>query len=223
MRGDGDGAARLKARGMLSLEGIVNLANENVALSPREREHMLEQAGIALQNLFASLRIDTEADHNMQGSAHRIAKMLVNEIFAGRYEPRPKITTFPNTRNANDLYTVGPIAVRSTCSHHFAPVIGNCWIGLIAGDQLIGLSKLSRIVDWIMRRPQLQEEATVQIAEELDSIIRPKGLGVIVKARHMCLEWRGVCEHETMMTTTAMRGRFAEDEKARNDLMALIH
>ena len=207
---------------LMELEGVINLANENMALSPKEREHMLDQTEVALSMLFAGLRIDTASDHNMKGSAHRIARMLVTEIFAGRYRPRPKITTFPNTKAAADIYTVGPMAVRSTCSHHLAPVIGQCWIGIIPGEQLIGLSKLSRVVDWIMRRPQLQEEATVQVADELQSIIRPKGLGVIVKARHMCLEWRGVCEHETMMTTTAMRGEFAGSEQARSSLLALV-
>ena len=207
---------------MLNLDGVINIANENMPLSPGEREHMLEQAEVALSLLFASLRIDTERDTNMKGSAHRIAKMLVTEIFAGRYEPRPKITTFPNTRDMQDVYTVGPIAVRSTCSHHLAPVIGQCWIGLIAGEQLIGLSKLSRIVDWIMRRPQLQEEATVQIADELESVLDPQGVAVIVKARHMCLEWRGVCEHETYMTTTAMRGLFEDNATARNEWFALV-
>jgi len=208
---------------LMDLEGIINLANENMPLSGAERGHMVDQAEAALSMLFAVLRIDTEADHNMKGSAHRIAKMLVNEIFAGRYLPRPELRTFPNTRGTNDMYTVGPIAVRSTCSHHLAPVIGSCWIGLVAGDQLVGLSKLSRIVDWIMRRPQLQEEATVQVADELQALINPIGLAVIVKARHMCLEWRGVCEHETVMTTTAMRGMFAGNEEMRSSLLALIH
>jgi len=207
---------------MLALDSMINLANENRALSAIERDEMTEQAEVLLSMLFGALRIDTEKDHNMKGSAARIARMLVNEIFAGRYSERPPITTFPNTRNMDDIYSVGPIAVRSTCSHHFAPVIGQCWIGLMAGEMLVGLSKLSRIVDWIMRRPQIQEEATVQIADELESLLKPQGVAVIVKARHMCLEWRGVCEHETMMTTSVMRGAFRCNSHLRTELLAQV-
>jgi len=202
--------------------GPLTLANESRPLSADEQAEIRAEAEGLIARLFETLRIDAEHDHNMTGSARRIAKMLVSELFVGRYTARPQVTTFPNVRALDEIYTVGPVAVRSTCSHHFAPVMGKAWIGLIPDAKLIGLSKLSRLTDWIMRRPQLQEEATCQLADELESILSPKGLAVIVTARHMCLEWRGVCEHATEMTTSVMRGLFRESAEARADLMSLI-
>jgi len=200
------------------------LANENIAdaLTPADLDAMQVAAEAHLQGLFTALRIDTAHDHNMRDSAKRIARMLVRETFAGRYLPRPAITAFPNVRDLDELYTVGPITVRSTCSHHLAPVVGHAWVGVIPGELIIGLSKFSRVVEWIMRRPQIQEEATAQIADELERLIEPRGLAVVVKARHLCMTWRGVCEHDADMVTSVMRGLFRANSDARHELLAFI-
>lgn len=176
----------------------------------------------AVRSLIHCLMIDQENDPNTIGTAERVSRMLVDEWFKGRYEPRPKITTFPNTKNLDELYTVGPIQVRSTCSHHFVPIEGWCWIGVVPGETLIGLSKFARLCEWIMARPQIQEEATVQLADEIEGLIQPLGLGVVVKARHLCMTSRGVREPSAEMTTSVMRGILREDARARSEFFELL-
>ena len=167
------------------------------------------------QKVLDALLIDTENDHNTQETAKRVAKMLVREVFAGRYEPKPRITSFPNANQYDQLYITGPIKVRSTCAHHFQPIVGNAWIGIFPGENVIGLSKFNRLVDWVARRPQIQEEMTVQIADLIEQETQAEGVAVVVKAEHMCLTHRGVKEHESDMTTSVMRGIF-QDENARH-------
>ncbi len=202
-----------------------NHGNGNLFTSvSEERLRLMEEAASShIANLFDTLLIDWPNDHNMHDTPRRVAKMLVQEIFAGRYQPMPKVTTFPNAENLDELYTTGPITVRSTCSHHLMPIYGQCWIGIIPGDRVMGLSKFNRLVDWICRRPQIQEEMTVQIADLIERLMSPLALGVVVRAKHMCMTHRGVNEHGAAeMTTSVMRGKLRESAAARAEFFSLI-
>jgi GTP cyclohydrolase I len=134
----------------------------------------------------------------------------------------PKITEFPNAKELDQIYTLGPITIRSCCSHHLVPITGRAWIGVLPSDKVIGISKFVRLTNWIMARPQIQEESTVQLADLIEEIIKPKGLAVVVEATHNCMTWRGVEESNTAMTTSVMRGVFLDDACARNEFFGLI-
>jgi GTP cyclohydrolase I len=178
----------------------------------------------AVASLLDALCIDTETDHNTRGTAQRVAKMMVDEVMRGRYTPAPDITAFPNDLRLDELYVTGPITVRSMCSHHMVPIIGKAWIGVIPGeDSVIGLSKFNRLVDWVFARPQIQEEATIMLADILEESARPKGLAVLVRATHMCMTWRGVREsHEAVMSTSVLRGALRDKPEARAEFMSLV-
>ncbi|MBX3490888.1 GTP cyclohydrolase I [Parvibaculum sp.] len=197
-------------------------ANDSIAehLSAEDIAAIEGEVAERFENVLDALLI--QRDHNTQGTAKRVAKMYVREIFAGRYEKRPAMTDFPNARNLDELYTVGPIAVRSTCSHHFCPIEGEAWCGVVPGDKVIGLSKFTRLSRWVLARPQIQEEAVVQLADELEDLIKPRALAVVIRSRHSCMTLRGVMEHETSMTTSVMRGLFKTDAKARAEFLATI-
>ena len=199
-------------------------ANDNIAqyLEPGELDALQQEVEGRVQDLLESLVIDTEKDHNTRESAERIARMYVREVFAGRYVARPKITEFPNVKQLDQIYTLGPITVRSACSRHLVPILGQCWIGVIPSGSVIGISKFSRLAEWIFARPQIQEEATVQLADELEELMRPLGLAVVVKARHECMSWRGVREHDCAMTTSVMRGYFRTNTATRLEFLSLI-
>lgn len=173
----------------------------------------------AFAAVLHNLGIDTQNDPNTKETASRYARMLL-EVTRGRYMPKPKITTFPNTMDVHDLYTVGPLDVRSLCSHHFVPIIGKCWIGVVPGSELIGLSKFGRIVDWLAARPQIQEELTQQIAAELTAIHQDaRGIAVVVDAHHMCMSWRGAKQTQATMRTNCMTGVFLSDPSCRQEFM----
>lgn len=200
------------------------LANDNIAahLLPGEMDALEIEVKNKVQDLLNTMVIDTENDHNTRDTAERISRMYLHEIFKGRYQPAPKITDFPNAKNFNDIYTVGPITVRSTCSHHLVPITGNCWIGVKPSNRVIGLSKFNRLVDWIMARPQIQEEATVMLADTIENLIKPQGLAVILKAQHNCMSWRGVKDNNTNMITSVMRGAFQHNNESRQELMNIL-
>lgn len=199
------------------------VANEFLPdMDDRQRARVRSDVEMAVNALLNALRIDWENDPNTKGTAERIARMYVDEVMKGRFHPRPKITVFPNTRKLDEMYTVGPITVRSMCSHHLVPIIGNAWIGVIPGDTLIGLSKFHRLTDWIMSRPQIQEEAAVQLADEIESLISPKGLAVVVKASHLCTTWRGVMDKGSQMTTSIMRGLMQHSPVSRTEFLESI-
>ena len=139
-------------------------ANDNIAEfihSDDERRQLRDEVELHIEAMLRALVIDTESDHNTQDTARRVAKMYLSEVFAGRYEQAPAMTEFPNVEKLNELMVVGPITVRSACSHHLCPIMGKLWIGVLpnAESNLIGLSKFVRLADWIMSRPQIQEEA----------------------------------------------------------------
>lgn len=199
-------------------------ANDNIAdfITPKEMAKLQKEVEKQVEELLRSLVIDTENDHNTQGTAKRVAKMFLHEVYKGRYHQPPVITDFPNAKNLDELYTVGPVAIRSACSHHLVPITGHAWIGVIPSDRVIGLSKFNRLTDWIMARPQIQEEATVQLADAIEELIKPKALAVVVKATHLCMTWRGVRETETSMTTSIMRGAFRDNDAARQEFFSII-
>jgi len=187
-------------------------SNDNISEFIKEGELAKLQAEVecAMQGVLNTLVIDTENDHNTKETAKRVAKMFVNETFGGRYAPAPRVTSFPNM-GYKSLYTSGPISIRSTCAHHFQNIVGKCWVGIVPEDEVIGLSKFNRIVHHIAERPQIQEEMTTQIAQELQAYAKTKHIAVVVKAEHHCMTHRGVKEHESDMTTAIMLGAFNED------------
>jgi len=202
-------------------------ANDNISdfLLPGDLEALLDEVADKMQGVLESLVIDTESDHNTQDTARRVAKMYLNEVFRGRYAPAPPVTEFPNAESLNELMIVGPITVRSACSHHFCPIMGRLWVGVMPNEHsnLIGLSKYARLAEWVMSRPQIQEEAIAQIADLLMSKVTPDGLAVVIQADHFCMHWRGVKDSETKMINSVMRGSFLRDAALRREFLSLIN
>lgn len=201
-------------------------ANDNIAefIQPGELEQLLDEVTAKMDGVLDSLVIDTERDHNTRDTARRVAKMYVNEVFKGRYVKAPSITEFPNAERLNELMIVGPITVRSACSHHFCPVIGTLWIGVLPNEHtnVIGLSKYARVAEWIMGRPQIQEEAVVQLADLIQTKTKPDGLAIVMEATHYCVAWRGVKDLDSKMINSVMRGVFLKDANLRREFLSLI-
>ncbi len=201
-------------------------ANDNIAefIEPGELEKLLDEIEGKMQGVLDSLVIDTEGDHNTNNTARRVAKMYLNEVFKGRYVAGPTVTEFPNAEHLNELIIVGPITVRSACSHHFCPVIGQLWIGVMPNEHtnVIGLSKYARLAEWIMGRPQIQEEAVVQLADLIQEKTRPDGLAIVMEASHYCMGWRGVKDLDSKMINSVMRGVFLKDPNLRREFLSLI-
>ena len=202
-------------------------ANDNISsfIAPGESDALLDEVAGKMKGVLDSLVIDTERDHNTHDTARRVAKMYLTEVFRGRYVTAPPVTEFPNAERLNELMIVGPITVRSACSHHFCPIMGRLWIGLMPNEHsnLIGLSKYSRLAEWIMSRPQIQEEAITQMAELLMTKVSPDGLAVIMEADHFCMHWRGVKDTETKMVNSVMRGSFLKNSTLRREFLSLIN
>jgi GTP cyclohydrolase I len=201
-------------------------ANDNIAdfIQPGELALLLDEVEAKMKGVLESLVIDTQADHNTNDTARRVAKMYLHEVFGGRYAGQPKITEFPNVEHLNELMIVGPITVRSACSHHFCPVLGKVWIGVMPNEHtnVIGLSKYARLADWIMSRPQIQEEAVVQLADLIQEKTQPDGLAVVMNATHYCMSWRGVKDPDSRMINSVMRGAFLKDANLRREFLSLI-
>ena len=201
-------------------------ANDNISafIEPGELEELTKEVCEKMTGVLCSLVIDVDSDHNTQETARRVAKMYVTEVFRGRYVPLPKVTEFPNAEHLNELMIMGPVTVRSACSHHLCPIMGRLWIGVMPNKDsaLIGLSKYSRITDWIMSRPQIQEEAIIQLADVLVSMVKPDGLAVVMEADHFCMHWRGVKDNASKMTNSVMRGVFLENGALRREFLSLV-
>ena len=200
-------------------------ANDNIAefIEPGELDALLTEVQGKLEGVLQSLVIDTASDHNTQDTGRRVAKMFINEVFRGRYVPMPALTEFPNASHLNELMIIGPITVRSACSHHLCPIIGRVWVGVMPNEHsnLIGLSKYARIADWIMSRPQIQEEAVIQLADVLQEKIQPDGLAIVMEADHFCMHWRGVKDMDSKMINSVMRGSFLKDSNLRREFLSL--
>ena len=201
-------------------------SNDNIAefIQPGELEALLDEVEVKMQGVLDSLVIDTAHDHNTGETARRVAKMYLQDVFKGRYVAAPAITEFPNAEHLNELMIVGPITVRSACSHHFCPVIGKVWIGVLPNERtnVIGLSKYARLAEWVMGRPQIQEEAVVQLADLIQAKTQPDGLAIVMEATHFCMSWRGVKDMDSKMINSVMRGAFLKDPNLRREFLSLI-
>ena len=201
-------------------------ANDNIAdfIQPGELESLLDEVEEKMKGVLSSMVIDTDNDHNSDKTARRVAKMYINEVFRGRYVSAPTITEFPNAEHLNELMIVGPITVRSACSHHLCPVIGQIWIGVLPNEHtnVIGLSKYARLAEWVMGRPQIQEEAVVQLADLIQLKTQPDGLAIVMEATHFCMGWRGVKDMDSKMINSVMRGSFLKDPNLRREFLSLI-
>jgi GTP cyclohydrolase I len=226
-RDDSELAVSARVRARIREAGQRFNANDNIAdfLAPGELEALLDEVAGKMEGVLESLVIDVENDHNTRDTARRIAKMYLNEVFRGRYIAAPPTTEFPNAEGLNELMIVGPITVRSACSHHFCPIMGKLWVGVMPHERsnLIGLSKYSRLVEWIMSRPQIQEEAISQVADLLSAIVSPNGLAVVMEADHFCMHWRGVKDAGAKMINSVMRGSFLTDATLRREFLSLIN
>jgi GTP cyclohydrolase I len=201
-------------------------ANDNIAefiQGEAELKALEDEVMERMQGVLEALVIDTQGAHNTRGTARRVARMFLHEVFKGRYHRMPPVTEFPNAERLNELMIVGPITVRSACSHHLVPILGKLWIGVLPSEQsnLVGLSKYSRIADWVMSRPQIQEEAVMQLADLLESRLNPEGVALVLEADHYCTQWRGV-KDETHMTNSIMRGAFLTNPELRREFLQLV-
>lgn len=202
-------------------------ANDSIAdfIEPGELAALQLEVQSKLQQVLETLVIDTRRDHNTQGTAGRVAKMFISEVFRGRYSPMPSVTEFPNVEGLNELMIVGPVTVRSACSHHLCPIIGRLWVGVMPNEHsaLIGLSKYTRLVEWVMARPQIQEEAVIQLADLLQEKMRPDGLAIVLRADHYCMQWRGVKDMDSKMVNSVMRGSFLKNPDLRREFLSLLN
>ena len=195
-------------------------AGDNISdyLHEGDIERLIDEATPAFETVLDRLLIDRETDPNSKGTARRLAKMYFNEIMAGRYEPEPDATAFPN--DSADRYE-GMLVVRSElrsmCSHHHQPVSGVAYIGLIAAQKLIGLSKYTRIAQWCARRGTLQEELAIDIAREIMKATDATDVGVYVQATHGCCENRGIMAHSSLTQTTVLKGAFKDDQSTKKE------
>ena len=201
-------------------------ANDNIAdfIQDGELAELKAEVEAKMHEVLKSLVIDTTSDHNTNDTASRVAKMFIHEVFKGRYIAMPSVTEFPNFSRLNELMIVGPVKVRSACSHHLCRILGKVWIGVLPNEHsnLSGLSKYARICDWIMSRPQIQEEAVTMLANELQQRVKPDGLAIVMEADHFCMHWRGVKDDESMMTNSVMRGSFLKDANLRREFLSLL-
>ena len=189
-------------------------AGDNISdyLHESDKDHLINEATEAFEKVLDALLIDRETDPNSQGTARRLAKMYYQEIMAGRYDPAPDATAFPN--DSEDRYE-GMLVVRSElrsmCSHHHQPVSGVAYIGIIAAEKLIGLSKYTRIAQWCARRGTLQEELANDIAREIAKATGANDIGIYIEAQHGCCLNRGIMAHSSLTQTTVLRGAFKDD------------
>jgi len=201
-------------------EGKRFWANDNISeyLSEDDKERLIEEATEAFEQVLKTLLIDTDTDPSSKGTARRLAKMYINEVMSGRYDPAPDATAFPN--DSQDRYE-GMLVVRSElrsmCSHHHQPVAGVAYIGIIAANKLIGLSKYSRIAQWCARRGTLQEELCNEIAKEIGRATGANDIGVYVQMTHGCCENRGIMAHSSLTQTSVLKGAFKDDSGTKKE------
>ena len=225
MAGDGgysEGYLGGYLRARMTRDGRRFWAGDNISeyMSDAVKEKLIDEATVAFEGVLDALLIDRETDPNSTGTARRLAKMYFNEIMAGRYEPAPDATAFPN--DSQDRYE-GMLVVRSElrsmCSHHHQPVSGVAYIGIIAANKLIGLSKYTRIAQWCARRGTLQEELCIDITNEIMAATGSKDVAVYIQAVHGCCENRGIMAHSSLTQTTVLKGAFKDDPDTKKEFM----
>ena len=211
-------SAILKAR--LDEAGIRHWAGDNVSevLQPGDKDELINEATLAFENVLDTLLIDRHNDPNSMDTGRRLAKMYINEIMSGRYDPAPSATAFPND---NGHTYKGMLVVRSElksmCSHHHQPVAGIAYIGIIPGEKVIGLSKYTRIAQWCARRGTLQEELCNDIMREIIKATNSEHVGVYIQATHGCCENRGIMAHSSLTQTTVLNGGFLDDPSVKKE------
>ncbi len=197
-------------------------AGDNISdyIQPGEKDMLIEELTTKFEDVLKGLVIDIKNDPNSMDTGRRLAKMYVNELMSGRYDPMPKATAFPNdsTTAYKGLLTIRSEIV-SMCSHHHQPVKGVAYIGIIAGDSLIGLSKYTRIAQWCAKRGTLQEELAMDISREIMKATNSENVGVYVQATHGCVEHRGVEAHSSLTQTTVLEGAFKDDPATKKEFM----
>lgn len=207
-------------REQMRIDGKRFWAGDNISeyVTEHSKAELIHEATLAFEQVLDVLLIDKDTDPNSQGTARRLAKMYFNEIMGGRYDPAPSATAFPN--DSEDRYE-GMLVVRSElksmCSHHHQPVTGVAYIGIIAADKLIGLSKYTRIAQWCARRGTLQEELANNIAREIKNATGAKHLGVYIQATHGCCENRGIMASSSLTQTTVLEGAFKTDMSTKKE------
>jgi GTP cyclohydrolase I len=208
-------------RERMRLDGKRFWAGDNISeyISSADKDRLIDDASQAFELVLDCLLIDREEDPNSQGTARRLAKMYFNEIMSGRYEPAPDATAFPNhtTDGKYDGILVVRSELRSMCSHHHQPVVGVAFIGILAANKLIGLSKYTRIAQWCARRGTLQEELAMDIAREIMNATGSEDVGVYLRMTHGCCENRGIMAHDSSTTTTVLKGAFRSDPATKKE------
>ena len=207
-------------RKRIEINGGRYWAGDNISkyIQPDEYDLLISELTAKFNSVLDSLVIDRENDPNSNGTGKRLAKMYINEIMSGRYDPAPDATSFPN--DGNDRYE-GMLVVRSelrsVCSHHHQPVNGIAYIGIIAANRLIGLSKYTRIAQWCARRGTLQEELCNDIAREIQKATGSENVGVYLRMTHGCCENRGIMAHDSSTTATVLKGAFYCDSGTKKE------
>ena len=206
----------------IKADGARAWANDNISnyLEEGEKQKLIEEAMPAFENVLQSLVIDTETDPNSKDTAKRMAKMYINEIMSGRYDPMPNPSAFPNyIEGGYEGMLVVRSELTSLCSHHHQTVKGVAYIGIIAGPKLLGLSKYTRIAQWCARRGTLQEELNVMIADAIQKETGSEHIGVYVQATHGCCENRGIMATSSLTQTTVLRGAFKDEADVRKEFI----
>ena len=211
-----------KIKERIDADGGRSWANDNISnyLEEGEKQKLIEEAMPAFENVLQSLVIDTETDPNSKDTAKRMAKMYINEIMSGRYDPMPNPSAFPNyIEGGYEGMLVVRSELTSLCSHHHQTVKGVAYIGIIAGPKLLGLSKYTRIAQWCARRGTLQEELNVMIADAIQKETGSEHIGVYVQATHGCCENRGIMATSSLTQTTVLRGAFKDEADVRKEFI----
>jgi len=195
-------------------------AGDNISqyIEEGERQELVDELTEKFEDVLDSLVIDRKTDPNSQDTGRRLAKMYVNELMSGRYYPMPNATAFPNDpKDGYEGMLVVRSELRSMCSHHHQPVTGVAYIGIIAAEKLIGLSKYTRIAQWCARRGTLQEELANDIAREIMSVTGSENVGVYIQAEHGCCTNRGLMAHSSLTQTTVLEGSFMTDSSTKKE------
>lgn len=207
------------------MENILSGSSFRGEMSEGEFDIRRRGAEMHFKNFLLSLGYDVDNDPNMRDTPRRVTKMYMEEIFSGTYSSCPKITTFPNSKGYSGIVFEGGIRIIGGCSHHIMPIMGHVHVGYVAGENIIGLSKLNRICQWIASRPSLQEEMTTKIHEKLDEVLQGnKGVAVYIKASHLCVQARGVKDYDSAMITSQLSGVFLDKEDtAKEEFLQMVN
>ena len=204
--------------------GVLSGSSYNGQMDPVEFEVRRTNAEFHYKMFLQALGYSVEKDPNMQDSPRRVTKIFMEELLSGTYTPKPKVTTFPNSNQYTGIVFEGPIKGLGMCSHHLLPIISEIFVGYIAGETIIGLSKLNRICQWIAARPTLQENMTSKIHEELDSILKGnQGVAVYIRGEHECVRLRGVRDYSSVMITSKLSGVFLDkSDTAKQEFLQMV-